>query len=96
MRVTRLMERSVYLGGVGATTGSLICVVPVNSGLPVLSLMEVAMAMAGWLRAGAPATVMRSPGFNESRAHPRRIKVVGLGSSKLQFTVCPFASVTST
>ena len=33
------------------------------------------MPMSGKLRAGAPTTVMRSPGFNESRVHPRRIKV---------------------
>ena len=54
------------------------------------------MAMVGKFLAGAPDTLTRSPGFNESRVHPRRIKVTGLGSSKLQFTVSPLSSVTST
>ena len=54
------------------------------------------MAIVGKFRAFAPATLMRSPGFNESRVQPRRIRVVGLGSSKLQFTFCPLSSVTST
>ena len=43
--------------------------------------------MAGKLRARAPFTFTWSPGLRESRFHPRRMSVVGLGSSKFQFTV---------
>ncbi len=46
--------------------------------------------MVGKLRARAPVTLTTSPGFSESRFHPLRIKVFGLGSSKFQvvgFTV---------
>ena len=38
--------------------------------------------MVGKLRARAPFTFTWSPTFSESRFHPRRISVVGLGSSK--------------
>src|SRR5262245_35201691 len=51
------LSEHVYLGPLDSTSGSLICVVPVNIGLPVESLIELAMAMFGKFFAGAPDTL---------------------------------------
>jgi len=40
-------EAAVYRDRLDSAYGSWICVVPVNKGLPLPSLMELAMAMAG-------------------------------------------------
>src|SRR6185369_11698978 len=85
-----------YLEPLASSSVPLTCVVPVKSGLPLPSRMKLAMAMVGKFFAGAPVTLTRSPGLSDSRVQPRRIKVTGLGNSKLQFTVSPLSLTTST
>jgi hypothetical protein len=90
------MKRSFYRAPLDSDSGFVNLRDAGNKALPVPSLTVVATAISGRLRAGEPVTLMRSPTFSESRVQPRRIKVLGLGSSKCQFTFSPLSSMTST